>query len=69
MGWNQPYPGVRADDECFNSTPESYDDRPQVADPYVLHFMGMTPVARYRHMRAVAAAHGTAVLPDAHIER
>ena len=66
-GWNQPYLHGRAADESFNSSAESYADRPAVAAPHALHFMGMTPSARHRHMAAVAAgAHlTTAVLAGA----
>lgn len=53
-GWNQPYLQGRRDDECFNSSASSYADRPQVLDPHALHFMGMTPEARYRAMAQVA---------------
>lgn len=51
-GWNQPYLGGRAEGDCFNSAAASYAERPQVADPHALHFMGMSPVARYRAMAA-----------------
>ena len=54
-GWNQPYLGGRVDGELFNSCARSYVDRPDVADPHALHFMGMTPPARARHMRSVLA--------------
>lgn len=49
-GWNQPFLGARTEGECFNSVAASYAERPQVADPHALHFMGMSPVARYRAM-------------------
>lgn len=52
-GWNQPYLQGRRDDECFNSAAGSYADRPRVLDPHALHFMGMTPEARYRSMAEV----------------
>lgn len=55
-GWNQPYLGGRADAGLFNSCARSYDDRPQVAAPHALHFMGMRPDARRQHMDAVAGA-------------
>ena len=55
-GWNQPYQGERAAHEAFNSDAGSYDDRPSVRAPHALHFMGMTAMARYRHMSAVAAS-------------
>ena len=54
-GWNQPYQGERSAQDAFNSDAASYDDRPAVQAPHALHFMGMTPVARYRAMTAVAA--------------
>jgi len=38
----------------FNSSAQSYADRPVVSHPHALHFMGMSPAARYRHMAAVA---------------
>jgi hypothetical protein len=53
-GWNQPWTGPREDGDCFNSTADSYADRPRVPRPHALHFMGMTPAARYRAMAAVA---------------
>lgn len=55
-GWNQPYLGGRDGSESFNSSAASYPDRPTVPAPYALHFMGMTPAARYRHMAAAARA-------------
>jgi hypothetical protein len=55
-GWNQPYLGERIDEDLFNGTAASYVGRPSVPDPHALHFMGMTPAARVRHMRAVTAA-------------
>lgn len=51
-GWNAPFLGARSDDDCFNSSADSYVDRPHVDAPHALHFMGMTPAARYRHMAA-----------------
>jgi len=51
-GWNQPYLEGRVDEDLFNSCARSYAGRPQVAHPHALHFMGMTPAARYRHMHA-----------------
>jgi hypothetical protein len=53
-GWNQPHLHGRRAEECFNSAVDSYADRPQVLDPHALHFMGMTPEARYRAMAQVA---------------
>jgi galactosyl transferase GMA12/MNN10 family len=55
-GWNQPYLGGRTDENVFNSSAQSYADRPVVSHPHALHFMGMSPAARYRHMAAVAKA-------------
>lgn len=64
-GWNQPYIDGRRGNESFNSTAASYANRPQVLDPTALHFMGMTPHARYRAMARVVgppvAAPGQAV--------
>jgi len=51
-GWNQPWADGRTEAECFNSTAASYADRPRVPDPHALHFMGMSPEARYRAMAA-----------------
>ncbi len=59
-GWNAPWQGARSDEGCFNSAADSYADRPRVDRPHALHFMGMSPAARYRAMAAVA---GTAA-PD-----
>jgi hypothetical protein len=53
-GWNQPYLGGRTDQNVFSSSAQSYADRPVVSHPHALHFMGMAPAARYRHMAAVA---------------
>ncbi len=53
-GWNQPWLDDRDEGDAFNSTASSYADRPQVRDPHALHFMGMTPVARYQAMARVA---------------
>lgn len=55
-GWNQPYLHGRDVTDCFNSDAASYADRPQVRDPHALHFMGMSPGARYRAMASVAGA-------------
>ena len=49
-GWNQPYVDGRCAAESFNSGAGSYRDRPRVDDPHALHFMGMSPAARYRAM-------------------
>jgi hypothetical protein len=51
--WNQPWVDGRADADCFNSDAGSYADRPRVPDPHALHFMGMTPAARYQAMARV----------------
>jgi hypothetical protein len=53
-GWNQPWTGARQDGDSFNSPADSYAERPQVPRPHALHFMGMTPAARYRAMAAVS---------------
>jgi hypothetical protein len=55
-GWNQPYLTGRADGEQYNGTVASYEGRPAVPSPHALHFMGLTPAARYRHMAAVAGS-------------
>lgn len=52
--WNQPYSTGRRAVESFNSDAASYDDRPQVRRPHALHFMGMSPLSRYRAMHAAA---------------
>lgn len=57
-GWNQPYLHGRTPGETFNSSASSYADRPAVRHPHALHFMGMRPVARYRHMAAMASDGG-----------
>jgi hypothetical protein len=49
-GWNQPWTEGREAADCFNSDAGSYAERPCVPHPHALHFMGMTPVARYRAM-------------------
>ena len=54
--WNQPYLGGRVDEDLFNGCAASYHGRPTVADPHAVHFMGMTPAARYRHMSAVTGS-------------
>ncbi len=61
-GWNQPFIGKRQDQDSFNSCAQSYNARPQVASPHAVHFMGMTPAARYRQMSDVLA--GTALAHD-----
>jgi len=53
-GWNQPYLDGRTDEDVYNSSARSYADRPVVSHPHALHFMGLSPAARYRHMAAVA---------------
>jgi galactosyl transferase GMA12/MNN10 family len=60
-GWNQPWTGERAEDDCFNSSAASYAERPRVPHPHALHFMGMTPAARYRAMAAVVGGAPVAV--------
>lgn len=60
-GWNQPYLQGRRSEDCFNSTAASYADRPQVLDPHALHFMGMSPEARYEAMARVAGHDGPGV--------
>ena len=50
--WNQPFVEGRVADDCFNSAADTYADRPTVAAPHALHFMGLTPEARFRHMSA-----------------
>jgi hypothetical protein len=49
-GWNQPHVTGRRDEDGFNSGAVSYVDRPLVGSPHAVHFMGMTPAARYRQM-------------------
>jgi hypothetical protein len=56
IGWNQPYQGHRAAADASGSAADSYRDRPAVAAPNALHFMGMSPRARHRSMREVLAA-------------
>ncbi len=63
-GWNQPYVDGRAAEDCFNSSAVSYADRPTIAAPHALHFMGLTPQARYRHMSAQSALTTTIVADD-----
>ncbi len=58
-GWNQPYLGGRDDIHLYNGCAASYQGRPVVPDPCALHFMGMTPSARYRHMAEVLQADGS----------
>ena len=53
-GWNQPYLDGRTDEDVYNSSARSYADRPVVSHPHALHFMGLSPAARYRHMAVVA---------------
>ncbi|MEO8328943.1 MAG: hypothetical protein ABI586_02955 [Candidatus Nanopelagicales bacterium] len=55
-GWNQPYVGPRDANDSYNSAADSYVDRPTVSSPHALHFMGMTPHARYEHMKRTVAA-------------
>jgi hypothetical protein len=56
-GWNQPYLDRRDETDLYNGAADSYTDRPAVAHPHALHFMGMTPSARYRHMQAIVGKH------------
>ena len=49
-GWNQPYQGPRSEAGSYNSAAASYADRPAVARPHALHFMGMSAQARYEAM-------------------
>jgi hypothetical protein len=61
LGWNQPYLGSRDEAELYNGLAASYVGRPAVPDPHALHFMGMTPGARYRYMgRELSALDGGA---------
>jgi len=53
-GWNQPYVDGRVDADLYNGSASSYTDRPLVPNPHAVHFMGMTPFSRYRHMSLVA---------------
>ena len=50
VGWNQAWVEGRTAADCFNSAVDSYADRPRVPQPHALHFMGMSPDARYRAM-------------------
>ena len=52
--WNQPYLQGRTPEGSYNSSVQSYASRPQVPNPHALHFMGMTPKARWEHMRSNA---------------
>ena len=54
--WNQPFLDGRVDSDLFNGDAVSYEGRPTVKRPHAVHFMGMLPAARRRHMAAVAAA-------------
>lgn len=53
-GWNQPYLGQRRAQDCFNSSADSYLERPRVPEPHALHFMGMSPEARYEAMARIS---------------
>jgi hypothetical protein len=57
-GWNQAWLDGRRTEDCFNSTADSYADRPRVPDPHALHFMGLSPEARYRAMSSAGARLG-----------
>lgn len=59
--WNQPYLGPRRAEDSFNSDVASYDGRPAVAQPHAVHFMGLTPDARYRHMVTAALERSVAL--------
>jgi glycosyl transferase family (putative galactosyltransferase) len=59
VGWNQPYLDGRTVENCYNGAADSYIGRPTVPSPFAIHFMGMTPDARHRHMARVAAALAT----------
>lgn len=65
-GWNQPCLEGRREVDSFNSLATSYADRPRVLDPHALHFMGMSPAARYRAMATVA---GRPTETDLHLLR
>ena len=54
--WNQPWVHGRTADDCFNSAADSYADRPRVPHPHALHFMGMSPTARYSAMASFTGA-------------
>jgi len=56
-GWNQPFIGPRNDSDSYNSAADSYADRPVVPAPHALHFMGLTPQARYIAMKAAVDVH------------
>jgi hypothetical protein len=62
-GWNQSYLDRQDETELYNGAADSYTDRPGVGHPHALHFVGMTPTARYRHMRAVTS---TPIQPVGH---
>jgi hypothetical protein len=55
VSWNQPFTEGRLPRDCFNSDAASYEGRPTVPAPHALHFMGLTPEARLRHMKSLAA--------------
>lgn len=57
-GWNQPFTD-RTDDESYNSLASGYADRPVVAAPYAVHFMGMTVEGRERRMAEYVREHGS----------
>jgi hypothetical protein len=64
VGWNQPWVDGRDESGCYNSSAASYADRPRVPRPHALHFMGLSPAARYRAMATVAGS----AEPDLHRE-
>ncbi len=63
--WNQPFTGSRSAADSFNSASDSYADRPADPDPCALHFMGLTPAARYRRMSDARDAGVVAALAPA----
>jgi hypothetical protein len=50
VGWNQPWVDGRPSEGCYNSAADSYAERPRVPHPHALHFMGLSPTARYEAM-------------------
>jgi hypothetical protein len=59
--WNQPFLGERRAGEQYNSDASSYVGRPCVSDPHAVHFMGMTPDARYRVMTEAVVSAGLGI--------
>lgn len=62
-GWNQPHLDRQDETELYIGAADSYTDRPGVGHPHALHFMGVTPTARYRRMGAVTS---TPIQPVGH---